>query len=187
MYYILKCPYGPNEATPSMLSYQPDDSRRLWDTGVKFNDDAGARPHDRHPPTPIRLKMVEAGSGVLKELWQVPACLMTKRLLQTLRELGVTNIDDYETEIVDSESGKTHTDYVAFNLVGLVAATDEGNEDYDLGLRWCDSLALKDKAPGDSLLFRLKESPFRIIVHQKVKDHLEAAGFDSLEFIESEV
>ncbi|MCO8121112.1 hypothetical protein NHH03_05130 [Stieleria sp. TO1_6] len=180
----MKCPFGPKQAHPAQLTYTPDDVRRLWDTGVKFSTDANARPHKREPPTPVEVKILESGEGALKEMWEAPICLMTKRLLAGLREAGVANIDDYEATLLDLNTGKAHDNYVAFNIVGIVAATDHAKSVYEADIHWFDKLALDESAAREALLFRLKESTFRILVHEKVKDHLQAAGFDTLQFID---
>ena len=169
-----------------LLTYVPDDPRRLWDTGVKFSSDPNARPHKREPVPPIKMTINGGDEGAMKDLWEAPATVMSKRLGEALRSAGVANIDEYEAVIEETNSGETHSDYVAFNLVGLVAATDHANSEYDAEIRWFDKLALEESAPREALMFRLKDATYNIVVHERVKKHLEDAGFDSLEFIDPE-
>ncbi len=181
-YYIMTCPSAPLEADPALLIYLPDEDGRGWETGVKFSHDPNDFPEEQEPETPVRFQIMEGNEGVLREMWEAPAPLMTKRLGQALRDAGVANIDEYDAVIEDLTTGETHTNYVAFNIVGLVAATDHANSKYDSEIRWFDQLSLDEDAPREALLFRLKDAPYHIIVHERVKTHLEKAGFDMLRF-----
>ncbi len=49
-----------------------------------------------------------------------------------------------------------------------------------------DSVVLDEPAISDALIFRLAESVNAIIVHEKVKQHLEASGINTLTFLKPE-
>jgi hypothetical protein len=49
-----------------------------------------------------------------------------------------------------------------------------------------NSLAIDEAAAGGALLFRLAESVNAIVVHERVRRHLEASGITTLTFIEPE-
>lgn len=181
-YFIMTCPSAPLAEDPAMLTYLPDDDARGWETGVKFSTDPNDFPEEQEPETPVQFEIRDGNQGALREMWEAPAPVMTKKLAKALQEAGVANIDEYDATIDDLTNGQTHTDYVAFNIVGLVAATDHANSDYDAEIRWFDQLALDESAPRETLLFRLKDAPYHIIVHERVKKYLEDAGFDSLQF-----
>jgi hypothetical protein len=68
-------------------------------------------------------------------------------------------------EIVDVESGTRYDDFLAFNVVGLVAKADVGKAN-------C------------ALLFRKAESPSQILVHESIKAKAEAEGIRDLRFLE---
>ena len=183
MYYIIKCPYGIEDIDdPAMLTYEPDDPMRIWITGVKFSTDANAEPHRREPPTPVQAEIVDGEEGELKEFWDAPVSMMSKRLAAALRDAGVANIDEYPAIITDQTNGEVHDNYVAFNIVGIVGATDHANSEYQSDIHWFDRLALDESAAKETLLFRLKEAKYHIVVHERVRKHLEDAGFDSLRF-----
>lgn len=184
MYYLIKCPYGINGENPAQLTYKKDDPRRSWISGVKYSTDPNTLPFLKEPPTPIEFSISEEDKGAMKEMWEAPALVMTKKLAEALRNAGVANLDEYEAVITDVNSGQTHTDYVAVNVVGIVAATDEANSEYDPDIRFFDKLKLDESAARETLLFRLKDAKYKIFVHEKVKENLENAGFDSLRFLD---
>ena len=97
-----------------------------------------------------------------------------------------TNIDEYEAVITDNTTGETHDNYVAFNIVGIVAATDIANSEFEPDIHWFEKMALDESAAREVLLFRLKDAKYNIVGHEKVRDHLEDAGFDTLVFIDPE-
>ena len=94
MYYVMKCLGGLSGEEPTQLSYEPDDPFRLWDTGTKFSTDEDEEPHEQEPPVPVEFETKNSGGTDLKEMWEFPACVMTKRLSAALREAGVANIDE---------------------------------------------------------------------------------------------
>ena len=132
---------------------------------------------DREPDEP----------GVLLEMYQDSYVLMTKRLVDALQEAGVDNLQLFDAVISDPRTGMVSADYKVVNVVGVVACADLGKSTYttsgapliDVSF---DSLAIDEKRAGGLLLFRLAESLSAIIVHERVKSHLLAKGFDMLTF-----
>lgn len=189
MYYVMKC-LSPYSGGLAMLSYKPDHPSRSWAQADRFSTNPEDEPYLRAPPEPIRAQVKKNRSGVMAEFWNVPVPLMTKRLHNALRNAGVSNIDTYAAEIVDPNTNVTYDSYVAFNIVGKVAAADlaESSIDARVPERMIsmdfDSLAIDEDAARGALLFRLAESVNAIVVHERVKEQLEAAGIDTLTFIE---
>ncbi|GAB4328306.1 MAG: hypothetical protein Kow0074_24180 [Candidatus Zixiibacteriota bacterium] len=193
MYYVLRC-HGPDDADELMMfSYKRDHPRRSWASGRRFSDDPNDPPHRRRPPEPIRLEVKEGyENGVPLEFYDTPAPIMTKRLFEALRSGGVDNIDSYEVELVDPINDRVITDYVAFNLIGAVAAADLDKSVFDplvpermISMDF-DSVTVSDDATHGALMFRLAQSVNAILVHQRIKDHIEASGIDTLMFIPPE-
>jgi len=182
-YYSLSCPSDPMGDDPAPLTYLPDEDARGWETGVPFSDDPMDFPEEREPPTPIRFCIHLDDAGALRELWEAPAPVMTRRLARAIRAAGVTNLDLYDAVIDDRPTGQTHTDYVAFNIIGLARAAEEPLGE-QAPLRWVDEDVFRSGAPPEFLLFRLASMPYYIIVHERVKAHLERAGFGSLRYSE---
>jgi hypothetical protein len=142
------------------LVYTRDMPLRSWMTGARF---------DKQPPEPIVLKLrgTDEEGWVLGDLWLTPITVMSRRLHQALLQAGVDNLDTYAVEMHDPVSGTVHTDFVAFNLVGKLAAADE------------------NKTRG-ALMFRLADSVNAILVQSSVRNAIEAAGINTLTFLEPE-
>jgi hypothetical protein len=193
MYYVLHCPSPANAAGVAMLTHKRDHPLRSWSSGKRFSANPSDPPQKRAPPEPVRAE-IKAGyeKGVLKELIPVPVPLMTKRLHKALQDAGVSNVDTYRAEILDPATGKMNHDYVAFNVIGVVAAADLKRSSFDASSpermisMGFDSLAIDAAKAQGALLFRLAENVGAIVVHEKVRKHLEATGIDTLTFIPPE-
>jgi hypothetical protein len=191
VYYVLEClSVSPNDH--AVLSYSRDHPLRSWKSGARFSPDAGAPPFRRPPAEPIRVEVQKQAPGVMAELWDNPLPLMTRRLYDALRAAGVDNMDTYAAEIRDPTTGKTHTDHVAFNLIGTIAAADlsktttsPASTDRIVSMD-INSLAVDEAAPRGALMFRLAESVNAILVHESVMERLKAAGFETLTFLRPE-
>lgn len=173
MYYMLHC-FSPPDADLAMLSYRPDHPLRRWTAGQRF---------ENPPPEPVRATVKAGYSGVMAEFWDVPVPLMTKRLHEALVAAGVSNLDVFQAEITDPSTQQVYTDYVAFNLIGKVAAADMDKSVYDPSIPWFDAVAINNLAARGQLLFRLAESTNAIMIHEGVKARLEAAGINTLTFV----
>jgi hypothetical protein len=166
--------------TTVSLDYLPDDDARGWATGEPFTDDPNAFPEERFPPEPVCFRVTRGQKGTLKVLYSAPALVMTKALAAALQRAGVDNLQLFQAEITQGRT--THDDYQACNVVGLVDAADRSKSALDPDLPWFDRLVLQEQADHWPLLFRLKGAPWQLMVHERVKDFLQAEGFGSLEF-----
>lgn len=182
MYYMMHC-FSPPDRDNAMLSYTPDDPLRSWAEGARFDDP---------PPEPVRAEVKRGYAGNMAEFWDDPVPLMTTRLLEALRGAGVGNLDTYKAVIADPAGKREYTNYVAFNIVGTVAAADLKKSKVDPGNAAkmiavdFDSVTIDPKATRGALLFRLAESVNAIVVHEKVKRAVEASGITTLTFVEPE-
>lgn len=178
-YYMLHC-FSPKEGDLAMLTYKRDTPLRSWASGKRFTNP---------PPQPVRAEVKPGYSGIMAEFWSNPVPLMTKRLHKALLDSGVANLDTYAAEIFDPKGKKTYSDYVAFNIIGVVAAADLKKSKFDAGSpdrmvsMDFDSVSIDAKATGGALMFRLAESVNAIVVHEKIKTHIEANGIDTLTFV----
>ncbi len=107
-----------------------------------------------------------------------------------LREVGVNNLDTYETVIKNIFTGEDVLNYKTVNIIGLLAIADLSKSDYhasdnpdqpiiDTIFR---DLVVDESKTGGTLMFRMAESIGTILVHEKVKNHLEGK-FPTLNFI----
>jgi Immunity protein family (Imm11) len=113
-------------------------------------------------------------------------------LLNAMRQAGADNLDAYPVRLIDPDSGTTYDNYKAVNIIGLIAAADMGAStatvhpggpviDVDF-----DHLVVDETKTGGALIFRLAESTNVILVHERLRDRLLAAGFAELEFLPPE-
>lgn len=112
-------------------------------------------------------------------------------LLAAMRECGATNLDAYDAEILDPDSGKKITNYKAVNIIGLVAAADMQKSKATVHAQPAlidvefDGLVIDPKKAGGQLIFRLAESTYTILCHEKLVEHLANRGFeDKITFLD---
>jgi hypothetical protein len=182
MYYMLAC-LDSLDYDRASLDYEKDDPARSWHSGTRFT---------QPPPQPIEVVVDEDFPGLIPEFTDVPLPLMTRRLVKALHEAGVDNLDTYKVVISDPTTGQKHQDHVAVNIIGKIAAADLRKSVYDASLPErmismdFDSVVIDEKKTRGAFLFRLAESVNAIVIHEKVKEHLEASGIDTLTFIPPE-
>jgi Immunity protein family (Imm11) len=183
-YYVMHVE-DPDVGYRARLEYKRDTPLRSWMTGAQFQ-----KPPEE--PIAIRLRGTDEEGWILGDLWLTPITVMSNRLLQALQSAGVDNLDTYAVELLDPVSGKTHKDFVAFNVVGKIAAADTAATRFSptssdrMISADIDSLALDDTKARGALMFRLAESVNAIIVHDSVRQAVLAAGIDTLTFLEPE-
>lgn len=178
MYYVLQAREPDDPEAPETASFSDmDDSERSWFRGARFDD----------PPTqPVPLS---TAGGMLPDLSEVPVPLLSKRLAAALTGAGVDNLDLYPAVIHDDSSGRTLDSHLAFNLIGLVAAADLTASRYQapegplISVDF-DSLALDATKTGGVRMFRLAECVTCIVVDETVRRTIEAAGIDTIDFLD---
>jgi hypothetical protein len=128
-------------------------------------------------------------SGDPPDLFDGSISLMSPRLAQTLRDLGVDNIDLYPATIVYTD-GTKKLNWHAFNLLGLVSAADpaastlesfDGNNLIDTSII---GLGIDPKKAHSLLMFRLAENIMAMVVHEKIRKGIEDAGINTFAFVE---
>jgi hypothetical protein len=187
MYYVLDCdiPMDENDGyfdiDDSAVEIDGIDS---WSIGKKFTVPV---------PNPIIVDAnpMEEYAGPPPEMNDANILIMSERLTKALREAGVDNIDTYPALLRNTETGKTYK-YEAVNIIGLVAAADLAKsewESFDSKPQFdttFERLVIDGEAAGGSLMFRLAENTFAIVIHARVRDHLIKSGLDTLTFVEPE-
>lgn len=110
-------------------------------------------------------------------------------LIEAMRRGGVDNMDVYNAVLIDPDSGRRHTTHKAVNIVGLISAADMTNSNATVhpGGPLIDvdfhGLVVDEAKAQGALVFRLAESTRAVLVHERLRDHLLASGFDSLDFL----
>ncbi|MDI7212062.1 hypothetical protein [Leptospira santarosai] len=184
-YFMLQCRTPIEWEDRALLRATPLPPDELsWRSGLRFKT---------VPTVPIEIEMQSTHSDRMIQLNKVDALIIPKTLLDALREVGVNNIDVYETIIRHPKTGFVTNDYVACNLIGgLVSAVDiaksnvvGGSSDHLLDTD-LDGLVIDENRTQGLLMFRLAENTSAIVVHESVCKHLESCGFDQLLFIKPE-
>jgi hypothetical protein len=183
MYFLLKSrPAGPEDPESAMFTYKadrlPDGFLRQWISGQRF---------DPPPPIPVKITIEPGESGHLDDYYDSKIYLMTKRLASFFADAGVDNLDIYAAEILEVESGKIFTDFVAFNVIGLVSAADMKKSRFTNidGLHMFDSISVDENLTQGLLFFR-DEASSKIFVHHTIKERAERLGIVSLMFLDPE-
>jgi hypothetical protein len=145
-----------------------------------FNNWLTPSPWTEPVPEPLQLTVKEQGE--LLPFYELPIPIMKKSLLQSLRDAGVDNIDDYAVEITNPFDGTVNNDYRAINIIGAIKAIDEGlptGEELDesgsgLAGKFYDEIILDEKKINGQLLFQLEESLSCIVVAESIKELIES-------------
>lgn len=115
--------------------------------------------------------------------------LLRRDLIDSLVAGGVDNLDLYDAVLINPDDGSRHTDHKAVNIIGAIAAANlalsdatvhPGGAVIDVDF---DRLVLDESRTRGELLFRLAESINGILVHERLKKHLQRSGFENLEFL----
>jgi hypothetical protein len=173
MYFVIAAadpPHGSLATLDYDFSDDPDPLRD-WMAGERFEEE---------PPTPVRATVEPTANAVPGDLWQVPLPIMSRRLHEVLLGAGVDNLEVFAAHLVNS-NGDVDDGFVAFNIVGLVAATT---------IRTTSSIDLLDgftvdAAKAGPLMFRLEEACNTIVVHHSVRQAIEHAGISTVRFFDT--
>lgn len=127
--------------------------------------------------------------SVVPELDDGNLPIMSRRLLTALQRAGVDNLETFPVRLLDSRTGVVLSDdHVAFNIVGVASVMDEEGTRYEGERPWVAgnilSLSVDEARARGLLMFRLAEAVNGIVVHHTLKAAVEAAGIDTLSFIE---
>ncbi len=143
------------------------------------------------PEGPVLFRAHSRRRGNLKAMYELSALLVREDLLQAILDSGVDNLQVFEAIVQDPTGGVDHINYRACNVIGVVAAADMQrsvlmHDETVTGLDHDFAELVLDEAriPADVLLFRLAESTSAIVVHQRVREEIEARGIEGMIFYE---
>ncbi|MEY4591069.1 MAG: hypothetical protein RL497_3145 [Pseudomonadota bacterium] len=121
----------------------------------------------------------------------LPIPYMHDSIVEALLAVGVDNIQFYDAVIRDLKRNVDHTDFKAFNVVGLVSAADMsastmmGTSNSTLIDADFDRLVLDEEKCAGKLLFRLAENITAIVVSEVVKNEVQKRGIKGVMFYPS--
>jgi hypothetical protein len=161
-----------------------------WDATEGFGDWSVGKLAQQRPTGSVQINAVpnDGYQGEPADLQDLNVPIMSKRLKAAMDAAGVDNINYLPITLKNTETGQVY-DYFAFNLLGLVSAADRAQSkmaSYDgdfVGDSQVYDLVIDESKCGGLLMFRLKEKFSAVIVHEKVKKAVEAAGIDTVAFM----
>jgi hypothetical protein len=175
-FFVMKC-VGP--VPIAAITEGPDLPGGSWNNGRRLEISV---------PTPLTYTLKRGASDRLKALYAAePVPLIRKDLLAVLRSAGVDNLEVFPA-VIRGDNGREHTDHLAFNIVGLIAAADfqastlMGTTPPRLIDTDFDSLVIDAEKAGAHKLFRLAESVNAIVVNEDVRSAIDASGIVGMKF-----
>ena len=151
-----------------------------------------SRAKEKEPTEVIKLNLKRSKTVPLPSYLSQPIPLMSKQLLDTLRNASVSNLDAYPAQLYYPDGSLAPGEFFIVNVIGLIAAADLENSDFDpeqpenLISMDFDSLAIDIDKTNGALMFRLAESITTVLVHEQVVKEVEAAGIPLVEFYKTE-
>ncbi len=180
-YYIISADYdyddGDGAMTLGRMPTLPEDDEDDWMFGQPFTVE---------PEQPLIISIDEGEENCTRlDFFKNPP-IASNAFVDALIEVGVDNIVTYDV-VLRSRTDPMFTieGYKAINIIGLVKAAGPGTvylTDSRIGGASIKNVELEPRSIKGLYMFRLAESMRTIIVHEKVKQHLEAKGFKGLEF-----
>ena|SRR2546425_5903859 len=176
-YFVMS---GEGLTPAALIAEGPDLPSSPWTFGTPVDDAI-------HEPLLYRLD--PAYPGLLQTLYHeegVP--LMRDDLVEALHEAGVDNLQLFPAVVLDETTGTRHTNYKAFNVVGIVSCADKnqsvlmGTTDSEMIDVDFDRLFIDESKTQGALLFRLAEAVNAIVVHESVRKTIEERGIDGIVF-----
>ena len=176
-YFVMACT---GEYPSASMESCPDLPGPGWLTGQRVSDNVA---------TPMRYTLDADRPGNLCAMYDdMVFPIMSDELVEALLAAGVDNLELFDAVVEDPTSGTQHSNYKAFNVVGVVAAadmdasktmgiSDSSKIDVDF-----DSLAIDEGKASGHRLFRLAENVSAIIVDDAVKKEVERRGIPGMTF-----
>ncbi len=183
-YYILDVDLdeGEDESFPMELGSMPILPDRKHDNWLF------GKPFTIAPEEPIVMKIDEGCDDCEEVPFHHDPAIASQAFIDALLEAGVDNIVTYDAILQSSTDENFQIKgYKAFNIIGRFSAagpeTKFLTESREIDASIEDFQPEPDSIKG-SYMFRLAESCTTIVIHEKVKIHLETKGFKRLDFSE---
>ena len=118
--------------------------------------------------------------------------LFSERMKECLASLGVDNIDYYDANVTNTQSGESRR-YYAANIIGQVPGMDAEKSEYELFdedsylAEDIQKLVFDESKFSNIKLCRLAEYDLLLIAHQDLKTALESKNAVGVAFIEPEL
>ncbi|MBN1961018.1 MAG: hypothetical protein JW841_08725 [Deltaproteobacteria bacterium] len=140
----------------------------------------------------IEIKVSPADENILTDnliAKGTKGLVFNSKLREAISNTGVDNIEYFDVAVLLESSGKIIRDYKMANIVGRIDCIDPTSElqrDDDGSIEFIDKLILDESKIHGALMFRLAEFLSIVIVHENVKQAVEAGGFTGINFYQPE-
>ena len=190
MYFVLRCPPLVNENGEAVMEiHNCIEVGNVWN----WRNGKKLKPNEENVPVPINIgfEPFRNYTGPPRELCDVGVPIMSKRLADALAEVGVDNLQLFPVILRNTVTGQVY-DYLAFKVVGLVAAADLNasestvHDDKPVADMSFETLVIDETKTHSLLMFRLAENINALMVHDKVRKHILSKGIDTLTFTRPE-
>lgn len=167
MYYFLRQDCINDNSYYEVSGHNEETSKYIWISGQRFENE--------HFTKPIYLDP-EYGQEHI-DLYSTSVPVMSNRLIEQLRNLGVTNLDTYPALLKDKKSEAEFNGYSLVNVIGQVDAIDHaksvgkkrpGRKQF----RYSKLVLDEEKVEGQKL-FRLQQIPSHIVVSEEIASCLK--------------
>lgn len=111
------------------------------------------------------------------------SALMSPALVDALRKVGVDNLQTFPVYIEDAFTGEPlNREYLLVNVIGLIScACLDASDHSPIGdTFYFHKLSIDENKAKGLLMFRLAESPFEIIVEEKVAQVINSGEFTGI-------
>lgn len=194
-YFILSW-LEPLHAERHTLEVGEEASGKRWRSGLNFSEDN----EDEDFRSPTKIIEIETAKTfghqphIYPEYTSQPIPLMTRRLVDALRDAGVSNLQVFETQLVNplGTPPPPLNYYWAVNIIGRIAAADikksalnPKSKEIMTSVDFY-SLSINEKKTQGTLMFRLAENISAVLVHKSVKEHVISCGIDTLSWFTPE-
>ena len=174
-YFMLDC----QAEEQARVSHLPEIGNQGWFSGARFTSSV---------PNPLVVSILEGYEDRGMPEYFPTRMLMRQDLVECIQKAGVDNLDVYPAVIRDNLDDIQYDEYCAVNIIGVISCADPARTVFNAGYASrlvdadIDSLVINESKTNGALLFRLAEAVTGVVVHRRVKDAIETAGFDQMIF-----
>lgn len=189
MYYIMKCPIITTDAGEAVMEIH--NTFRL--AGIRLWHNSRPIPPEKKQniPNPIEIDfdVFRGYEGPPREFRDIGIPVMSDRLYQVLVSCGVDNLEVFPVVLRNTSTEQKYK-YYAYKIYDVAPLMDMTESEYETYRNTEPAsihkfVADESKAHG-LLMFRMAESVTAIVVHESVKNAIQAAGIDTVKFINPE-
>lgn len=147
--------------------------------------------HIEKPSQPLVYRIHENIESPLYPLYELPHPLIRRDLLEKLTDFGIDNLQCFPATLYHPQFKEAQDDYVAFNVVGIVATCDMATtimrnyEFFEFESDEIDGIESDfSRIPKFLTMARLADRVGRIIVSHELREHIDMEPGSGLAFFD---